>query len=358
MTEHARDRSIVDPASSDETVPPIRYNISSYGADFDVRGLVQRLKRGDIVIPSFERPFVWDQKMASQFIESLLLGLPVPGIFLAIDIDTSKYLVIDGQQRLKSLEYFYDGQFAPRSDVKPKTFSLTGVQSQFAGLTYSTLSINDQRRLDNSIIHATIVKPDWKGDNTSIIHLFERINSTGLALTVQEMRNALYHGTLLDLVSRLNENQDWRIVFGAKNHHLRDQELKTRFLALYFAADLYQQPMSEFINRFVAAHRNPHQDFLRECQDIFTRTIHIVVQSLGAQAFRPKKALNAAIFDSVMIGLAKRLKIDRQINSDRVKRAYIELLENLQFQEAIKPPLSNRDVKPRLELATMSFAEI
>ena len=83
MTEHARDRSIVDPASSDETVPPIRYNISSYGADFDVRGLVQRLKRGDIVIPGFERPFVWDQKMASQFIESLLLGLPVPGIFLA-----------------------------------------------------------------------------------------------------------------------------------------------------------------------------------------------------------------------------------------------------------------------------------
>jgi hypothetical protein len=66
----------------------------------------------------------------------------------------------------------------------------------------------------------------------------------------------------------------------------------------------------------------------------------------------------SAIFDAVMIGLAKRLKIDREVNSERVQRAYRGLLENLQFQDAIKPPLSNRDVKRRLELATMSFAAI
>jgi hypothetical protein len=179
-----------------------------------------------------------------------------------------------------------------------------------------------------------------------------------MPLTVQEMRNAIYHGTLLNLVSHLNENQDWRIVFGAKNRFLRDQELITRFLALYFFADLYRPPMSEFINRFVAAHMNPDENFLRECEDIFTRTIHLVVQSLGAHAFRLNKALNAGIFDSVMVGLAKRLKIDRRVNRERVQTAYRELLESLQFQEAIKPPLSNRNVKLRLELATMAFAKI
>jgi uncharacterized protein with ParB-like and HNH nuclease domain len=100
------DESVVDDeAATDTAVKPIVYNITSYGADYDVRGLVDRLVKGDIIVPPFQRAYVWKQTDASSFIESLLLGLPVPGIFLSTEKEANKLLVIDGQQRLRTLQF-------------------------------------------------------------------------------------------------------------------------------------------------------------------------------------------------------------------------------------------------------------
>src|SRR5689334_16025480 len=82
---------------------PLQYSITSYGADYPVDSLVKRIQVGDIFVPEFQRHFVWKHPQASRFIESLLLGLPVPGIFLSRDEETNKLLVIDGQQRLETL---------------------------------------------------------------------------------------------------------------------------------------------------------------------------------------------------------------------------------------------------------------
>ena len=94
-----------------EEESPLKYSITSYGADYPVDGLVRRIGDGSIFIPTFQRGFIWSLREASRFIESLLLGLPVPGIFLSRDEDTKKLMVIDGQQRLRTLQYFYDGIF-------------------------------------------------------------------------------------------------------------------------------------------------------------------------------------------------------------------------------------------------------
>ncbi len=95
------DVAIEDEAEDDETVAPVRYETTSYGIDFDVEGVVRRIKRDDIFIPEFQRSFIWNLGEASRFIESLLLGLPVPGIFLSQEPESGRLLVIDGQQRLK-----------------------------------------------------------------------------------------------------------------------------------------------------------------------------------------------------------------------------------------------------------------
>ena len=86
----------------DDGIPPGYYSITSYGADYPIDGLIKRLDRGDIIIPKFQRSYVWKIEQASRLIESFLLGLPVPGIFLARENETNKLIVIDGQQRLKS----------------------------------------------------------------------------------------------------------------------------------------------------------------------------------------------------------------------------------------------------------------
>ncbi|MCH8923268.1 MAG: DUF262 domain-containing protein, partial [Planctomycetes bacterium] len=80
----------------EEEVPTVSYDVTSYGSDPDVEGLVRRLHREEIIVPPFQRDYVWRQPEASRFIESLLLGLPVPGVFFATDPETNNLLVIDG----------------------------------------------------------------------------------------------------------------------------------------------------------------------------------------------------------------------------------------------------------------------
>ena len=99
-----------DNAENDETAS-VTYGISSYGADYTVDGIVKRIRKGEFYIPSFQSSYVWSLPQVSRFIESLLLGLPVPGVFLAKEENTNKHLVIDGKQRLKSLQFFFEGVF-------------------------------------------------------------------------------------------------------------------------------------------------------------------------------------------------------------------------------------------------------
>ncbi|HSE57197.1 MAG TPA: DUF262 domain-containing protein, partial [Nitrospiraceae bacterium] len=135
MAREAEAKVIDNLGDDSDELLPFKYSITSYGADYPVDSLIKRIADGSIYVPSFQRGYVWKVKQASRFIESLLLGLPVPGIFLSKEQGTQKLLVIDGQQRLRTLQYFYEGIFEPGG----KKFSLRGVQSKYNGSTYRLL---------------------------------------------------------------------------------------------------------------------------------------------------------------------------------------------------------------------------
>ena len=117
-----------------------RYSITSYGADYPVDSVVKRINEDVIFVPPFQRKFVWNINQASRFIESLILGLPVPGVFLSKERGTNRLIIIDGQQRLLSLSSFYSGIF------KNKVFTLQGVQPDLEGLSYKDLNPEDKIR--------------------------------------------------------------------------------------------------------------------------------------------------------------------------------------------------------------------
>jgi uncharacterized protein DUF262 len=334
--ESVENDMVEDEAEQDESVPPVSYDVTSYGSDPDVEGLVRRIKRGDILIPPFQRDYVWRQPEASRFIESLLLGLPVPGIFFATDPETNKLLVIDGQQRLKSLLFFYDGYFNPRPDDKRRrVFNLVKVQEPFEGKTYTDLDERDRIRLDNSIIHATIVKQTSPpGDDTSLYHIFHRLNSGGRLLVAQEMRVTLYHGPLMDRIRNLNEDSSWRHIFGKPNPRLKDQELILRFFALYSGQEPYSRPMEEFLNKFAGRNRRPDELYFEGLTSLFKRCCDIFWEALGQEAFRPTRALNAAVFDSCMVGLAHRVKDGKPVEPNKIKEIYEALLKDTQYFQA------------------------
>ena len=350
---------VVDEAEKDDTVAPVKYDITSFGADYDVEGLVNRLNREDILIPSFQRDYVWNQREASRFIESLLLGLPVPGVFFARDTDSKKLVVIDGQQRLKTLQFFYEGFFNPKPGaITKRVFKLIFVQKQFEGFTYKTLKDEDRIILNDSIIHATIVKQESPRDeNTSIYHIFERLNTEGRKLTPQQIRVAIYHGKLIDAVKMINKHPNWRKIYGAESTTLKDQELIIRFLAMYFKSDDYSRPMKEFLNTFVKKNRNPNGEYLEKCKDLFINTVDTVYKGVGYEAFKPERALNAAVFDSVMVGIAK--KISKGVNIRKLKIAYNDLITNERYLKAISQSTSDdKNVKLRFDIVTEKFSDI
>lgn len=231
--EFEDDENVLD-VDPDEEVLPASYEIASYGADYPVDGLVKRMNQGDIVVPSFDpdyqgtgeirgfqRRFVWSRPQMDRFIESLLLGLPVPGIFLVRE-RSNVLLVLDGQQRLKTLQAYYAGVHAGRE------YRLKHVQRDFIDRSYQELDNEDRRRLDDSIVHATVLRQEHPtGSQSSIYSIFERLNTGGSPLQPQEIRVALYHGRFLQLISRLNDDPSWRSLYGPTSARLKDQELRT-----------------------------------------------------------------------------------------------------------------------------------
>ena len=334
-----------------------QYGITSYGVDFDVRGLVRRLQEGDITIPVWQRGFVWNRRMASSFIESLLLGLPVPGIFVGTDPVTQELYVVDGQQRLRTLRGFYEGKFP----VGSSKFELTGVTSHLTGTAYDNLAAPDRRTLDNSLIHATVVRQDSPAnDDTSMYQIFKRLNSGGRAVNPQEIRRAVYQGKLMDKIEELNADSHWRSIVGKPSLRLKDHEMILRFMAMLLAGDNYSRPMEEFLNVFTQANRNPDDAWLRHTTDLFERTVAAFADSMGTRAFRITRGrvVNAAIFDSMSVGLAKRIEEGETPRADAIREIHNRLVSDENYLNAVTTGTSDeRSVNSRLRIAKTAFED-
>jgi len=338
-----------------------RFEITAYGADYPVDALVKRFDANDIEVPQWQRGWVWSKRDAARFIESLLLGLPVPGIFLYLEPDTRKLLVVDGQQRLRSLVAYYNNDLdgGPFRLPQRQLSRYQPVNQDFAGRAYRELEDADRRTLDNQIIHATVVKQDAPEGDLSIYHLFERINSTGVRLQPQEIRSVVYRGRLDDLLQELNTDTQWREIYGQPSRHLKDQELILRFLALFFDLDAYERPMTDFLNFFMQLNRNADLEVIGRFRNSFVRTIHANYEALGRTAFRPERTLNAAVFDAAMVGLARRLSVEPPPDKARVRAAYEGLLGNEAFRDAyLKATSDAGSVRERVGLATAAFKPI
>lgn len=327
----ADDEVIEDVDESDNPPEDIVYTINNFGADFLVDGLVRRLDSGDIYRPDFQRKFVWSHHQASRFIESILLGLPIPGVFLYREEETRKHLIIDGLQRLTTLAAFAKGKLPLTED----DFVLDGLKSRFNGKTISTLSVEDNRRFMDTAIHATIIQQlTPEKDNSSAYYIFERLNTGGTPLQPQEIRAALYHGPFQDFLQDLNRDAQWRRIFGKEHLRAKDQELILRFIAFRFSRNTYSAPLKGFLSDFMREYRKlPEQKAILFRKE-FTSALDFIVSNVGPRAFRPVRSLNAAAFDSIMVAVAENLKT-LQRNATAFKSRYEKLMRDENYIKLI-----------------------
>ena len=318
------------------------YTIASYPTDPTLELLHIRWGRKEIEIPEFQRGWVWTKNQPSRLIESFLLGLPVPGIFLYREQSTQHLLVIDGQQRLRTIFGFFDGVLPTGED-----FYLREVDPRWEGKRFKDLSGSDQIRLRDAVLRATIIEQSDPNDNSSKYHIFERLNTGGTQLNPQEIRNSLAHGPFNDMIVGLNEYPNWRRIFGGigTNARLRDVELIVRFFALYEGSSSYTKPMKTFLNDFMKKHQG--QTSPEPYKGLFTGTVTKVLEALGPRPFHIKRGINAAVFDSVMIAFARSDVVPQDIKS-----RWDDLLENPSFVAAISRGTTDEsNVKNRIGLA-------
>lgn len=354
-----------DLAQIDEAFPqsePISYS----GSDFDVEGLVRRLQRKDIIVPTFghgddtveaagfQRDFVWRKAQMDRFIESLLLGYPVPGIFLVQQRDR-RYLVLDGQQRLRTLVHFYEGVFAGR------VFSLDNVAKEWRDLTYKTLNETQRRVLDNTFIQAIVVKTDGTSNSLEAVYqIFERLNSGGTQLTGHEIRVALYAGELIDWVASLNKAKGWRSLYGPRSPRLRDQELILRIIALYVTPGTYKRPLKKFLNEFVGAHRDGSGIDLPSIAELFSKACNAILPDPGPDALRYQSSqVNVAMTEALMVGLMRRLEVGAAPDASTIAATISTLKQDADFSYAIvRATADEENVRMRLGLAAQALARI
>lgn len=381
--------------SADEDVPTATQALRYHGVDFDVEGLVRRLRGGELVVPNFDpdgtsetgyegfqRGFVWPRRQMDRFIESLLLGYPVPGLFL-VELPNRSYMVMDGQQRLRTLRDFYVGKTADASG-KPQIYSLKYAGPDFNGLTYDELDPADRRLLDNTFISATIVTPRGDDGRGAVYTLFERINSSGMKLQPQEIRVALFAGPLMHFLRDLNDQPGWRRMFGRKHSRLRDHELILRFLSLRehalivrkFGWDterakvelgehpdanaLYRPAMNSFLNRFLDRHEGLRNLDVAHLTDIFSEATTLLAEVAGPRALRPSgtSQVNSAHSDAVLVGLALVIEDQGLPTPEAVTAALSQVEEDEEYERAISGSTSHTgSVETRLRIAADYFAE-
>lgn len=321
------------------------YQINTFGADYTVDGLVKRFDRGDIFRPEFQRNFVWTLPQASKFVESILLGLPIPSVFLYREESTQKHLIVDGLQRLTTLHAFHKGRF----EHNDRVFRLKDVKQRFEGRSIDDLEEEDHRRFEDAVIHAMVIQqmaPD--DDNSSVFHIFDRLNSNGTPLQPQEMRAAIYHGPFQQLLGHLNQDKKWREIFGATHKRGKDQELILRFLALTNARTSYEKPMKSFLNTFMSGHRYLNSETEDKFSEQFLKTIERVHQAIGNRAFRPQRALNVAVFDAIMVAIS----VSPNATSDQLANAHKTLIANEHFIRMCSDATSDEsNVHGRIEMA-------
>jgi uncharacterized protein with ParB-like and HNH nuclease domain len=231
-----------------ESQKVVDYQIREYTIELLVKKYQDGRKEGknDIFIPPYQRKFVWDEKKQSFFIESLLLGMPIPYMFSADSAENDgRSEIVDGSQRLRTLEAFLDNKLVL---VDLEKLDLLN------GFRFTDLPDSRQRRFKRKTIR--LIELTEKADYSVRKQIFSRINTTATLLSEMELRRGVYEGAFADFIQICSENVKFHLLCPVSSKRtLREeyQELVLRFFALGEQLDKFVHSVKGFLNDYAAA---------------------------------------------------------------------------------------------------------
>jgi hypothetical protein len=326
--------------------------------DYAVRGLMDMIIEGDLKLnPEYQRNYRWDDTQASRLVESLLLNIPVPAIYLNEEKD-AKLTVIDGQQRLASLLRFIKPE---ELEINPLFNSMLlkklvlqnlRVRSDLNGMSIRELPSEDRSTLLRRIIRSIVILNE--SDSTIKFEVFERLNTGSVKLTDQEVRNCVYNGIFNKLLIKAAEDEKYKelIKLPPKDqNNMKDAELVLRFFAYRDLPEYYSGNYAEYLNDYMEEHRIISNARYQELLNIFEKTVNLCHGILGTGvAFRKpsdrenpsssgwsKSFMNGAIYDSQMIVYSCLPELEElsQENIEQIRNATFQAFANDDYWKSI-----------------------
>ena len=341
--------------------PPPERKISTQPYDLSLATLMDQWDHDLLVIPKMQREYVWDNGRASRLIESFLLNIPVPPVYFAEDPDSILW-VVDGHQRINSIARYLGNQFA-----------LTGLKilSEYKGRHFYQLPDKEKRHLKTRSLRAVVIQAD--SHPTMKFEVFGRLNSGGIALNEQELRNSLYQGSLNDLLRQLAaECEPFRALIGTKKPRKRmvDEELILRWFAMHDRLVDYRPPLRRFLNDYMNDNKDKTATWLDGRKEKFTRTMAMIYGVLRNNAFRLidengeqlrdaegkplPRGVNRALFDAQAVAFSWVVPGGDASNQDVVRAISLEL-QDQDIQDAVRRATGDR-ARIRLRVGRMVSA--
>ncbi|MGF1458875.1 MAG: DUF262 domain-containing protein [Leptolyngbyaceae cyanobacterium] len=345
-------------------IDPAKRRVKTEKQDLPVETLVSWVNRGKLNLqPDFQRNYVWNSGKASRLVESLLLAIPIPVIYVSEETNRT-YSVVDGQQRLTSICSFVNGAFPDG-----QKFKLSGLQvlKDLNRKTFTDLPIELQEEILNFILRLIIIEKD--SDPDVKFEVFERLNLGAEKLNDQEVRNCVYRGNYNELLRSLSQNEYLLRIFQSKEPHSRmmDRQLLLRFFAMWRNTHSnYKGPTKRFLNTEMEQHRQLSDEALAEMRQVFESSIEMAYAVFQEKAFRryypgnaynpngtwEKSRLNVALWDTILYTFSYYTLEQILPIKDHIREEFLNLLNtDKQFVDYISTSTDRTDrIKYRAEV--------
>ena len=346
----------IDIEPEDNSIEDIHGPFDPNAIDVDISvvnlgSLLEQLEYNEIDLqPEFQRESdVWTQVKKSRLIESVLLGLPLPSFYFSEDPETNKLLVVDGLQRLCAFSDF----------CITKRLKLKGMQFLIAleGVTYDKLDRTQIRRIKSLKVTLNTLRKNTPQRVKLVI--FQRVNTAGVPLTPQEMRNALYQKKATDLLKGMTMLDSFRMATGGKipSKRMTDCDFANRFVAFYLYRKEYDGNLDEFMGDALENINKMSQKEIDSIHDAFDRSMTICYRLLGNTAFKrpdPQKPnsflkTNKAIFEVLSVSIAQLSENEQEILVQRKARFQNEIYSLFMNEDFIKSITSGTAKTPQVE---------
>lgn len=289
--------------------------------DLSVRQLVDMFESDDIDIPpEYQRQFIWDEERQSQLIESVFLGIPVPSLFMATNIDAT-WEIVDGVQRLGTLAHFFGSADLLKKIKREKPLKIVGLEKleSLNDLTYDKLPKSIQLMFSTRPIRVTVLND--KSDLSVRFDLFERLNTGGISLTNQEIRNCVFRGPYNDALKGLTANVDFASVLRLKpgdQNNGTPEEFVLRFFAFFEQYTEFDHSVKGFLNDYMK--KNASKILPARFVTLFKDTFKLLNAALPKGIVKGDRAITPVnLYEGIAVGTALALKSNKNISAAKLK---------------------------------------